>query len=134
MIFVDVGVDEGGGTTFNYRFASHRTFRYWRLDTKIRRQAREQCRVYTRQNPAQAEVSVDELVGQLCQNVQLIIGQMTRYTANISGTDGFWLKNKKKQEDAVDQLSTFTVFTTYSAADHHWFHLHKLMPSFRDGQ
>lgn len=64
---------------------------------------------------------------------QQLIGCATRYTANVSGTDVFWLKQQGRMEGAVDQLQSLTVFTTYSATDHHWYDLHRLMPFKRRG-
>lgn len=58
---------------------------------------------------------------------------MTRYSANVSGSDGYWLRQQDKPKNAVEQLPSLTVFTTYSTADHHWFDFHRLMPSFLKG-
>lgn len=129
MKFADV---DGEGN-FHYRFASDRLFRYWCLDMKMRRQAREQCRMYLRHNPQRAQMTVEELSENIRDNVRGIIGQMTRYSANVAGSDGYWLSQQEKLENAVEQLPSLTVFTTYSAADHHWFDLHRLMPGFREG-
>ena len=128
MRYADVH-DDG---TFYYRFASDRLFRYWCLDTKMRLQARQQCSIYLRQNPETAQMTVEEVLESTRQNVRSIIGQMTRYSANVSGSDGYWLSQQEKLESAVEQLPSLTGFTTYSAADHHWFDLHRLMPSFRE--
>ena len=42
-----------------YRFASHRTFMYWALDIKMRRQARDQCRAFLRQNQELVETPLE---------------------------------------------------------------------------
>ncbi|CAN0419694.1 unnamed protein product [Pylaiella littoralis] len=44
-------VDRPEGEAHHYRFASHRTFRYWALDLRLRNGARGQCRVFLRNNP-----------------------------------------------------------------------------------
>ncbi|CAN0124566.1 unnamed protein product, partial [Scytosiphon promiscuus] len=126
--FVDV--DHDG--RMHYRFASHRLFAYWCMDTKVRGQARTQCRVYMQNNPQTAEMSVDDVFDQVRDNVSSIMAQMTRYSANLPGTDAFWLKEQGRLENAVDQLQSLTVFTTYSAADHHWYDLHRLMPGYKE--
>ena len=77
-------------------------------------------------------MTVEDVIESTRENVRSIIGQMTRYSANVSGSDGYWLSQQEKLESAVEQLPNLTVFTTYSAADHHWFDLHRLMPSFRE--
>ena len=51
------------------------------------------------------------------------------YSANVSGSDGYWISQQEKLQSAVEQLPSPTVFT-YSAVDHHWLDLHRLMPSF----
>ena len=56
------------------------------------------------------------------------MGRAVRYATNVSGTDGYWLGQQRHLEDAVDQLPSLTSFTTYSAADHHWYDLHRLLP------
>ena len=111
--------DDHNDGTFHYRFASDRLFRYWCLDMKMRQQVRQQCRVYLQQNPTTAGMTVEDVIESTRENVRSIIGQMTRYSANVSGSDGYWLSQQEKLESAVEQLPSLTVFTTYSAADHH---------------
>ena len=83
--------------------------------------------------PTTAAMTVEDVMESTRENVRSIIGQMTRYSANVSGSDGYWLSQQEKLESAAEQLPNLTVFTTYSAADHHWFDLHRLMPSFSRG-
>lgn len=79
-------------------------------------------------------MSVKEVRERLRENVASIIGSTMLYTANIFGSDGFWLGQQGKLGSAVDQLSSLTVFTTSSTADHHWHVLHRLMPGFSRGR
>ena len=67
-----------------YRFASHRTFRYWALDVKMKRQARDQCRVFLRQNQEFVGTLLEEITP---EHIQQLIGIATRYTGNLSGND-----------------------------------------------
>ncbi|CAM9801882.1 unnamed protein product [Laminaria digitata] len=101
----------------HFRFASHRTFRYWSLNTKVRRTAQTQCRYFLIQNQEQVQ-----------EELRQIMGRAVRYVSNVSGTDGYWLAQQGHLEDAVDQLPSLTAFTTYPAADHHWYNLHRLLP------
>ena len=128
MCYADVNDDD----TFDYRFASDRLFRYWCSEMKMRLQARQQCSIYLRQNPETAQMTLEEVLESVRQNVRSIIGRMTRYSANVSGSDGYWLSKQERLENAVEQLPSLAVFTTHSAADHHWFDVYLLMPSFRD--
>ena len=98
------GRPEGGAAY--YRFASHRTFRYWALDIKMRTQVRDQCRVFLRQNQELVETPL-EITPEL---IQQIIGVTTRYTGNLSGTDAFWMGHQAKLGAAVDQLPSFNSF------------------------
>ena len=110
--------DVNNGGTFHYRFASDRLFRYWCLDMKMRQQVRQQCRVYLQQNPTTAGMTVEDVMESTRETVRSIIGQMTRYNASVSGSDGYWLSQEEKLESAVEQLPSLTVFT-YPAAGHH---------------
>ena len=48
----------------HYGFASHRSFRYWCIDTKMRRQMSKQCRFFLRQNKEQVHVPVAKIAAQ----------------------------------------------------------------------
>lgn len=78
----------------HYRFASHRLFAYWCMDTKVCSQARTQCRMFMNNNPAIAELSVDDVFENIRDNVQGIMSHMTRYTAYLPGPDGLWQKEQ----------------------------------------
>ena len=109
----------------NYQFAIHRTFRYWCLDAKMRRQANEQCRLFLRQNQEQVQVPVEDITE---EELRQMMVRAVRYIANVSGTDGYGLAQQGHLEDGADQLPSLTAFTTYSAADHDWYNLHRLLP------
>ncbi|CAN0170751.1 unnamed protein product [Scytosiphon promiscuus] len=117
--------DRREGGSWHYRFASHRTFRYWCLDIRLRIQARTQCRVFLKNNPALVNLDPNDVDdGTIAQLMQIA----TRYVANLPGTDGYWMQQRSKLESAVEQLPSLTAFTTYSAADFHWADLYRLMP------
>ena len=101
----------------HYRFVSHRSVMYWCLDTKMRRQANEPCRLFLHQNKEGVQAPVDEISD---EELRLIMGRAVRYAANVSGTDGYWIAQQGHVENALDQLPSLTAFTTNSAAtDHH---------------
>ena len=68
--------------------------------------------------PTTAAMTVEDVMESTRENVRSIIGQMTRYIANVSGSDGYWLSQQEKLESAMEQLPSLTVFT-YPAAGHH---------------
>ena len=57
---------------------------------KMRQQARQQFRVYLQQNQTTAGMIVEDVRESTRENVRSIIGQMTRYSTNASGSDGYW--------------------------------------------
>ncbi|CAB1108166.1 unnamed protein product [Ectocarpus sp. CCAP 1310/34] len=119
-------VDRPEGRAPHYRFASHRTFRYWALDVRLRRQAKQQCRVFLRNHEGLVNLDptdVDD--GTISQLMRIAL----RYVANVPGTDGYWMRWQGKLEDSLNQLQSLTTFTTYSAANHHWYDLFRLMPA-----
>ncbi|CAM9191521.1 unnamed protein product, partial [Pylaiella littoralis] len=124
MRFADMPA-EGSGEAPRYRFASHRTFAYWCLNIRMRAQAKEQTRVFLSRNSEHVELPLGQ-VG--AREIQQLVGSATRWTANVSGTDGYWLVRGGELEDAVDQLDCPSVFFTNSAADHHWRDMHRLFP------
>ena len=121
-------VDRPEGAPPHYRFASHRTFRYWALDVRLREQARTQCRVFLRNHEDLVDLDPSDIDdGTIAQLVRIA----HRYVANVQGTDGYWMRWQGKLEEALNQLESLTTFTTYSAADHHWYDLFRLMPTGR---
>ncbi|CAM9386991.1 unnamed protein product, partial [Ectocarpus sp. 8 AP-2014] len=118
-------VDRPEGEAPYYRFASHRTFRYWALDMRLRKTARLQCRIFLRNNPALTSLDPSEVND---DTIRQLMSVATRYVANVPGTDGYWKKWEGKLEDTIDQLPSLSTFTTYSAADHHMADLYRLIP------
>ena len=99
-----------------YQLASHHAFRYLCLETKMSRQANEKGRFFLRQNEEQVQVPVDEITE---EKLRQIMGRAVQCVTNLSGTDGYWVAQQGHLEAA---------FKTYSAADHHWYDLHRLLP------
>ncbi|CAM9847427.1 unnamed protein product [Pylaiella littoralis] len=124
MKYADM-LGEGVHEAPRYRFASHRTFAYWYLNIRMRGQGKDQTRVFVNRNAEAVQRPVEEVTE---AHIRELLGSATRYTAHISGTDGYWMEASSKLEEAVNQLKSPTVFSTYSAADHHWHDLHRLMP------
>ena len=83
----------------HYRIASDRLFRHWCLEMKMRLQARRQCSIYLRQNPEIVQMAVEQVLESVRHNVRSSIGQMTRHSADVSGSDGCWLRQQEKLEN-----------------------------------
>ena len=54
--------------------------------------------------------------------------KVSRYVANISGTNVYWHKVKDLKA-IVTTVGTPTIFFTFSSADMHWPELHDLLGS-----
>ena len=61
--------------------------------------------------------------------MESIITKMYAYTANVTGSDSYWSKERRKLEAIMQQKKMGTAFFTFSFADNHWHDLHRLMPS-----
>ena len=54
--------------------------------------------------------------------------RMSFWSANITGSDAYWYKERGNLASIFEQKKAGTVFFTFSAADFHWSDLHRLMP------
>lgn len=88
----------------------------------MRRQARNQCRVFLHQHQELVEPLVAVITLEL---IQQLAGMAIQYTGNV----GFWIGHQAKLEAVVDQPPSLAVFTTNFATDQHWYDLHPLMLS-----
>jgi hypothetical protein len=54
---------------------------------------------------------------------------MYSYTANVSGSDAYLSKRRRKLEVIMQQKGLGTAFFTVSFDDNQWHDLHRLMPN-----
>lgn len=109
------------------RFAKHPRFRYFALNTVMRHRALQTGRIYVRQNPHDAHLSVDELREMVGHNSGSLSNRVMHYGASLRGTRQFWLKQKSRLTAMVDTLGLPTAFFTLSAADLQWPELANLL-------
>lgn len=57
---------------------------------------------------------------------------MTRYIANVHGSEGYWSAHRESLKAACDTLPTLTVMI-YPSDDSHWFNLMRLRPRYLEG-
>ena len=83
---------------------------------------------FFRQNPCEAHATLDELRQMAAaNNSNALISKISRYTANISGSNAYWYKVREYLKAIITTVGTPTIFFTFSSADMHRPDLHALL-------
>jgi len=77
-------------------------------------------RIYVRQNPEDAQLSVDELRGIVGHNGENFSNRVLHYASSLRGTRQYWMQQRRRLISMIDDLGTPTIFFTHSAADFQW--------------
>ena len=112
-----------------WRFATHPRFPYWALNMKQRHQLISQASVYLYQNPADANLSIDDLrdmVGRL--SAEHLMRRLQRYAAKVHGSHPYWFQQYNELRALIEQKGPPTFFWTVSSADTFWSELQDLLP------
>ena len=109
------------------RFARHPRFRYFALNTEMRWRALQAGRIYVRQHPHDAQLSVEELRGMVGREGETFSNRVLHYATSLRGTRQYWFKQRSRLIAMVDTLGLPTVFFTHSAADLQWPELARLI-------
>ena len=110
-----------------YRFASHPRFSYCALNMIQRMRTLQQTGIFLKQNPGEAHLIIDELHEMaVSNNSTAFMSKVSRYVANISGTNAYWHRVKEDLKAIITNVGTPTFFFTFSSADMHWPELHAL--------
>ena len=116
---------------YYYPFAQHPRFKFWCYDRLRRHRSLEQSKVYMKQNPNDANLTIRELKALINSgNSSQILQRMSAYSSNITGCDSYWHKRRSELEATFEQKAPATIFFTFSYADNHWHDLHRLMPRY----
>lgn len=111
------------------RFAKHPRFRFFALNTEMRWHALQTGRIYVRQHPNDAQLSLDELRDMVGREGEAFSNRVMHYAASLRGTKQYWFKQRSRLMSMVDILGLPTIFFTHSAADLQWPELaHLLTP------
>ena len=102
------------------RFAQHPRFRYFALNTEMRWRALQAGRIYIRQHPHDAQLSVEELRDMVGREGEVFSNRVMHYATSLRGTRQYWFKQRSRLVAMVDMLGLPTIFFTHSAADLHW--------------
>ena len=93
------------------RFAKHCRFRYFALNTEMRWRALQTGRIYVRQNPEDAQLSVDELRDMVGRDGENFSSRVLHYAASLRGTRQYRMQQRRRLIAMVDALGTPTVFS-----------------------
>ena len=77
-------------------------------------------RIYVRQHPLDAQLSVDELRDMVGREGETFSNRVLHYATSLRGTRQYWFKQRSRLIAMVDTLGLPTVFFTHSAADLQW--------------
>ena len=110
-----------------YRFASHPRFGYWAYDMLYRRRILGQGNFFLKQNPSEANLTLDDLKQMLQSNsYDSFMSKLMHYTKNVTGINAYWNKARDNLKAIIQQKEAPTIFWTLSCADFHWPGFHQL--------
>ena len=115
------------------RFAKHCRFRYFALNTEMRWRALQTGRVYVRQNPEDAHLSIEDLRDMIGRQGENFANRVLHYASSLRGTKQYWFQQRSRLISMVDTLGMPTVFFTHSAADLQWPELAHLIGAENTG-
>ncbi len=115
------------------RFARHPRFRFFALNTEMRWRALQAGRIYIRQHPGDAQLTVDELRDMVGREGEAFSNRVLHYASSLRGTRQYWFRQRSRLISMVDTLGLPTMFFTHSAADLQWPELaHLICPEDPD--
>ena len=109
------------------RFAKHPRFRFFALNTEMRWRALQTGRVYVKQHPGDAQLSLDELRDMVGRQGEAFSNCVLHYASSLRGTKQHWYCQRSQLLSMVDTLGLPTIFFTHSAADLQWPELANLV-------
>ena len=110
-------------------FAQHPRFWYFVLNTEMRWRALQAGRIYIRQHPDDAHLSVEELQEMVGSDGESFSNRVLHYATSLRDIRQYWFKQRSRLIAMVDTLGFPTVFFTHSAADLQWPELARLICS-----
>lgn len=102
------------------QFAKHPRFRYFSLNTEMRWRVLQSGRIFIKQHPQDARLSLSELRDMVGCEEEAFSSRVLHYAASLHGTSQYWFKQRRRLISMVDTLGLPTVFFTCSAADGQW--------------
>ena len=93
----------------------------------MRWRALQTGRIYVRQHPQDAQLSVEELRDMVGREGEAFSNRVLHYAGSLRGTRQYWFKQRSRLIAMVDTLGLPTIFFTHSAADLQWPELARLI-------
>ena len=109
------------------RFATYPCFRFFTLNTEMRWRALQAGRIYIKQYPQSALLSVEELREMVSNGGKAFSNRVLHFATSLRGTRPYWFKQCSRLTTMVNSLGLPTVFFTHSAADSQWPELANLI-------
>lgn len=109
------------------RFAKHPRFRFFALNTEMRWRALQLGRIYVKQHPGDAQLSLDELRDMVGREGLTLTNRVLHYATSLRGTKQYWFKQRGRLVSMIDTLGLPTIFFTHSSADLQWPGLARLL-------
>ena len=94
------------------RFAKHPRFRYFALNTEMRWRALQTGRIYIRQHPRDARLTLEELKDMVNGEGEQLSRRVLHYANSLRGTRQFWFKQRSRLISMIDTLGMPTIFFT----------------------
>ena len=106
----------------------HYRFAYWAYNILYRRRILSQGSYYIKQNPGDANLTIDDLREMASENnYNLLMNKIIYCAKNIGGSNSFWQQQKNNLKSTFTQVAPATIFWTLSCAEFHWPDLHHLL-------
>jgi hypothetical protein len=119
-----------------FRFAMHGPFAHWIQNRVERRRLSSQtryCRKFSNsypfrfflsRNPNEAQATPIDLLNLENEEIQSILGRMSRYAGNILGSHAYFKLRKEELEACMKAKGLPTLWISLSCADNHWADFH----------
>lgn len=108
------------------RFAQHKTFRFFAMNSTMRWTALTDGKIFVRNNPEFKEMTSSQLKDLLKEKPNTVKKVMYQ-ASNLRGTKPYWRSRFRELRAMVSQLGLPTVFLTLSFPDYHYPDLYRLL-------
>lgn len=93
----------------------------------MRWRALQMGRIYVRQHPIDAQLSLDDLRDMVGRDGEAFSNRVLHYGVSLRGTKQYWFRQRTRLIAMIDTLGLPTIFFTHSAADLQWPELARLI-------
>ena len=94
-----------------YRFANQARFFYWAFNMIQRKRILQQSRIFLKQNPGEAHLTIDELCEMVAtNNSATLMSKVSRYVGNIAGTNSYWNQVREELKAIITNVGAPTLF------------------------